>query len=297
MLTLSFATACVPSVTVVHHEPPRIVLQANQTKIVMISLFDSSNFVFNQDKKVEVFKTGYDVFVESILEPFNKTELFVRWEDREAMGLPAEVKSIPEEKIKTICAEQGVDMLLVLEDFQLTREKYVDVERNDDGSKSRTVEFTALIRAPVSLYSSDGKIMNRTRLFGEKLLASRSAFSGLLAVGPSMGNRGDEIIPLLQDVGWSYVENFKPHDVKSQESFYTKRELKPLRETVKNQEWEKARSFSQNVFDTTVDQKTKKQAGHNLYLVNLMLNNQEEAEKWRPYYPFRVKKTIFTGNP
>lgn len=281
LILMSVFTGCVRYVTYTVNEPPRIVLDRGQSDILFISRVDSSSFDFNQEKKTEVFREGYSRLVSGIMEGFNGADIRITWLDTVPFKLPPQRIFISRDTIRMICDHNASSMLLVMEDFNMERNKQVNVEVADDGSKDREATFTVRATVHMSLYARNGSLIDGAVLEDERLLASRSVLSGVLAIGPSLGNRSKEIYPMLEQLGRNYAEDFKSHLVEKREMYFAHGAFKPVRNILEKRDWVTARDFLQSVYDNTENIRTKRQAAYNLYVVNFLLDDRQSAMKWK----------------
>ena len=274
------ATGCNPYMYYYENLPPKIELDADQQSILFISQFDTSSFDFNQKKKISTFKKGYTRLVDGVVSGFDNFAIDINWQDSTDFALPPAGNSVPSSMVKQLCEAYQKDMLLSLENFDMGRNKTVEVEENNDGSKTRTAYFNVEAVATLNLYSKSGYLIDMTQLRGEKPIESREVLSGLLAVGPALGNQKEIIYPMLYRMGTSYVNNFKPRRIFRSEIYYAKGELAPVKEMIDDENWPRAKDFLVKVYNNSTDEKLRRRTAHNIYHVSLAMEDFAEAEQW-----------------
>ena len=270
---------CTKAITYYQIEPPSVQLRDDQRNILFISRYDSANVDFNQKKKVEVYREGYKKLVTGISEGFDST-FVVTWRDSITVPLPRSTRFLQKDTIRLICEKYKTPMLLVLENFQMDRVQEMEVTEKDDGSKKRTAHYTVQVSVPMSLYASDGSLINSAPIQGEERLDSRSVLSGLFSVGPSMGNQEDVIYPLLTNLGLHYADNYQSHLVAVNSFLYTSKKLGSIKTYIKTKDWLRARQNLTQLVNTSTDPDIKAHAAHNLYVINMILKDWDEAKKW-----------------
>lgn len=277
---LMLASGCSSYMTYFEIEPPRIMLKTDQTEMLFISRFDTSAFNFNQKKKTKVFNEGYKKYIQGVMDGFDLFVVDVEWMENVDLNIASKPEPLAKTDIQRLCKENGSSLLLVVEDFEMYRDKSVEVEEKDDGSKSRTANFFVIVNITMNLYDQEGELIDNQPIYDKRHLSSRSVFSGLLSVGPALGNRGKEIYPMLNELGAGYVYNFKLKRVTRRAKYYAKGKLEPVKEMMMAGNWENARRFLLTVYNETSDTKIKSRAAHNIYFVYMALGDQKGAMEW-----------------
>jgi hypothetical protein len=183
------------------------------------------------------------------------------------------------EYITSTCEYFGADLLLAFDSLFIDFDWETEVEEYDDGSKSKTKHFFLQLRPYLSLYKSDGTLIDRSFIYLEHHYSSRPTLSGLITIKPALIKAIDEVILLSNDAGVEYGAKFFekigtfPYKVYNGKPFDISFRLM-LRE-----QWADAIRDLLPLAEST-DSKTAKRAANNLYVAYSGLGDEVSAAEW-----------------
>ncbi len=262
--------------------PPEIEVDEKENTIQLINFYDFNKLDFNNEKKIKVFITGANKMIEGLEKSFAADSHFNLYVSDSLKNGNMKCQSqalLNKDSIELFCLEKHISLLLTLDEFDISLHKEMEVEENEDGSKSRTAHYELNVVAAISLYNSSGEIINRSRLREAEHYKSRSVISGLLAVGPSLARAGDEVNSLAKSMGEGYINKFYPTTISEQRYYYTGKKFSEVTPYIKNFDWQKAIEFLLPLAKSN-DTKLARKAAHNLSVVYEALGNYNEAEFW-----------------
>lgn len=223
-------TSCQAPLYVTRSLPPEINLYNRSGQICLVSLFDTALVDFNQKKKEKVYLDAYNHFLSGLDTLFNEKlgcrlvipdkvekpgDSIVSGES--ATGINTERFALfyrnPARRDSIVTAffdQSDIPNLLVLESYNLDRDKEVETYENDDGSISKTVYYSLKGMSTLSFFSFPGKLVHKAQIVQSVPINQREVLSGLLAIGPSMGNYGKEANEVTANMALDYVNRFLP---------------------------------------------------------------------------------------
>lgn len=263
--------------------PPEIELNsAAAPRAALVSRFDISRLDFNQNKKNQAFAHGANHLLESLESKLNRDgrirvarvdsiisgELWFSDPPRMDSGL-----------VVSLCRAQSATHLLALESFyaNLYQER-VEVEKGP-GGKSKTAFYNLELTAGIALYDATGAVVYRKPLAREMFYESRPVESGLLAIGPSMGNAGTQVNRLAEELAEDLLVKFYPSHVVVDGFYYTGKAFAAVTPHIINQNWDKAIELLLPLTKAK-KKKTAGRAAYNLYFVYDFMGDREQAEYW-----------------
>jgi hypothetical protein len=277
--------SCVTTTSYFRTLPPELVLPDDYQSASVISAFDTTRLDFNQEKKVTVFSNGAATVVKTLSEYLeNEKQIVTTLSDSLITGnadVYHENDSIDSERRRRLCKRMDTDFLIVMESYSLDFYQDVDVVKNDDGSKTRTAYYDLVAGASIHLYDNQGELFDTW--FHEARYIDydvRQVLSGLLAIGPLMGNAGKEVNELSGDIGRNWVARLSPSEIEVVKSIYNHKFLRSSNNAMLRGDWQNAISILTPLASSD-DPKTSGRASHNLSVAYEALNDLESARKWR----------------
>ncbi|MTI20465.1 tetratricopeptide repeat protein [Fulvivirga sp. RKSG066] len=262
---------------------PELYTPENFQNIGIVSAFDTSLLTFNQKKKVHVFSQGSQNILVELAQEFKKqSDLEVLVADQLIRGA-AEVSCSSETYKPTAVGtvtDNSYDFTIVLEAYDLYFDQEVEVQKDDDGSKTRTAYYDLIARACIALYDSNGHEINKVTVTEKHInYDKRSVLSGLLAVGPSMGNADKEVKRLSKDIAKEYVAKYHPQEVMITKNIYRQKELKGGVRALVFGNWSEAITFFSR-YTNDPDSKIAGKAAYNLSVAYEALGMMDDATYW-----------------
>ena len=278
--------SCVTYVPLTKELPPEISLDKEECNIGFVNLYDYQKLPYDNDKKMEVFKSGVQHFAIAFSNVFDEDPRFhVTFFDTLAPGqAKSRMDSIIEpETIEIICSDNKVDYLFTLEAYDIYFDKEVDVEKNDDGSKTKTAHFYLNIYGGMRLYNKNGKLIKQSELLIDQYYKSRQVASSILAIDPFIKNAGEEVDQLSMELADLYFAKFNPSVIMQTKEYFTGKDFKESKEYFDLSEWDKVIEILLPLTQSG-DEKIAYKAANNLSVVYEVMGNNEMAEKWKNTY-------------
>jgi hypothetical protein len=264
-------------------EPAEVLINPGVQKMLFVSRFDTSMVEFNKEKVVEVYKQSYSSFIEGLAKGFEAADSIVFNLADTVLGgnwYTIEPPVFNEGPIIDLLQKYPTDYLLTLDALELDREQQVDVNENDDGSKSRQAYYDLVITALLSLYDHDGNVVDQIKLDDRQYINDRSVVSGLLAVGPNIGNFAEVINPLAHDLGFGFAALFFEQETMVMRLFHSGKVFKDAARLAANGQWHEAEHILLPLAEHH-DRKIATQAAENLAIVYEALGDYTESIKWQ----------------
>ncbi|MBL6447546.1 hypothetical protein JMN32_14605 [Fulvivirga sp. 29W222] len=275
-------TACSTFVPVKRTLPPDIKLSTQKGKFLFISRFSADSLPFSNDNKIEVFRIGYNSFIEGLSAGFDSSRRYnltpldgmVEKTAVTEPGLP-----LDKVQVNNICQGQQVNYLLALDAYNLYFDQEVEVVKQEDGTKERTAYYDLVAESFISMYDEEGKLLDQFR--DEQRIAhdERSVISGLLAVGPSMGKADQNAVLISSKLGRDFIQKFYPRVIFEQRQFYHTKEFKNAYRSYLSENWDTTES---ELLKITESQKPEiaGRAAYNLAVLYENINRPEDVDYW-----------------
>ncbi|TRX56299.1 hypothetical protein FNH22_16810 [Fulvivirga sp. M361] len=241
----------------------------------VVSLYDTSKLDFNQDKKRQVYKDAYLSMTDNLLNSLSKD-----------LGLPTGFNQLygydsllSDTLIEDLTDTLDNDMLVIVQSFDLERDKEVVVTEDEDGDKVRTAYYTLICKSEIICVNANREVVFNRSIHASDLIDERSVLSGLLAIGPSVGNHGKTANKLAKNVASQFLGIFFPSQILITRTYYSAKDLKGVKPLFKAQDWLQAEKFLLDLWDKK-DPELEKKIAHNLALVYEAKGNMVEYKKW-----------------
>jgi hypothetical protein len=173
----------------------------------------------------------------------------------------------------------NADYIFSLDNYNLYFDQEVDVQENEDGSKSKTAYYDLVLNTYITLYNMDGDAVNKLKEERRILHDERGVISGLLAVGPSMGKADENAIKISDELGRLFIKKFYPAKISEMRLFYATKEFKTAFKAYSYRNWDKV---EEELMQLTKHPDTKMQgrAAYNLSVLYENLGRIDEMEYW-----------------
>ena len=255
--------------------PPEIYIEGYRDCRV-ISLHDTAKVDFKQEKQIDVYKSSYETLVGTLETGLQNTLGLSAHSNYtpHVVGSPGEGPSY-----HALLDSVNEDLVVILEYFDLYRDYEVEVSEDDEGDKSKTAYYYLIAKANFTFFNADREMMT-SQLQASELIDKRSVLSGLLAIGPNIGNKGPAADSLGKRLAYEFIEKFTPVKVTIARNYFTGKELKPVKSFFKAQNWLEAEKFLLDLWERS-DDDTKEKIAHNLAVLYEATGNEEEFEMWK----------------
>jgi len=267
-------------VTYTKIHPAQIRNTGIERSITLVSFYDTSLIDFNQKKKRKVYKEAYIEFVESLEQAINSSnnytlkvskQIFYKNNDSTNYNAP----------ISEIYNTLNPELLMVVVNFDLDRPYSTEKIEDEQGNKTKIATYWLKSEAKVELYNSKEERISSQRLKREEVIDEREVLSGLLALGPSVGNYGKVANRLANRMADDYVSLFYPTEEAKMETYYCDKELEKVKVFMTSQRWIDAENLLLELSEKTKDEKRLRQVAHNLSVVYDIIGDKEKRDYWR----------------
>jgi len=271
--------------TYVHFErplPPEIVPAEKKNTIAFMNLFDYTRLTFTNENKIDTYIEAIGLIEKSLDQAFSEDPDFkfiildTLVEGRASANF---MYDISPDTVRLICRENNASLLLSLEAFSTYFDQVIDVEEDENGSKSRTANFTLVVKPGFALYNAAGSRVDRSYITEAEHYLSRPALTGIYAIPPSLVRAGGEIDKLALAVGKDYVAKFHPSSETVYRKFKTGKEFNSAVAYCHYGNWPEAIKELMPLTQST-NARTAKNAAYNLSVVYEAEGNASMSEYW-----------------
>jgi hypothetical protein len=274
------ASSCTTVVQMQRTYPPESVLPADSAKFVFVNFFDYRIPEYIKDK----YEIAYAVAVRGYIDGLGETVLMdpggsFAIGDTLNDGFSVSSMQLPEftDTVKAICASHGAGMLIALDSMNLWIDWDINLEEDDEGGNMLVKDFYLYANSYMTLYSSDGEIIDRCA--GEKSTFVKSKYTifGMVG-GPTITKAREAVRSLSRDAAKDCIGKFYPFTENYTETLYKGGPLNKINELIIAGHAEEAVNPLKALINST-DQGLAKKASSNLVVVNNILENRRETEQ------------------
>lgn len=263
--------------------PPLIDIAAFDAPTLVMYRFDTGKWDFNQKKKIEVYRDAFRAFDEAFRESLEKLPQFDATYDTALHVIqwfsPEHKVAIDSKWIRDMAQDQKYQFYILVNQFNLYRNQETETYENDDGSKSKTAYYSLDAEAWIDIWDRTGTLLDESALHESVLIDERSVLSGLLAVGPAVGNYGEEASEISHALGFNYYQRFFPQEEMVSNYYYIDKELEAIQPLMQTGEWQVAREKLLQLYPVA-NTKMKRHIAHNLAIIHEILGDPEAAAMW-----------------
>ena len=274
------ASSCTTVIQMQRTYPPEKVLQPDSAKYVFVNFYDYRIPESIKDK----YEIAYAVAVRGYIDGLGETVLLDPKEsfvigDTLKKGFTVGSMQLPEftDTVRAICSVHGADMLIALDSINLVMDWDVNLEEDDEGGNMLVKDFYLYANNYMTLYSSDGEVIDRCA--GEKSTFVKSKYTifGMVG-GPTIAKARETVRLLSHDAAKDCIGKFYPFTENSTETLYKGGPLNKINELIIAGHPEDA--FARlNALINSSDQDLAKKASYNLDVVNKILENRRQSEQ------------------
>jgi hypothetical protein len=171
------------------------------------------------------------------------------------------------------------DYIFSLDNYDLYFDQEVDVQENEDGSKSKTAYYDLVLNTYITIYNFNGEAVHKLKEERRILHDERGVISGLLAVGPSMGKADKNVIKISDELGRMFIQKFYPEKISEMRLFYANKEFKTAFQAYSYRNWDKVEEELM-LLTKHPDSKIQGRAAYNLSVLYENLGRTDEMEYW-----------------
>jgi hypothetical protein len=274
------ASSCTTVIQMQRTYPPEKVLQPDSAKYVFVNFFDYRIPENIKDK----YEIAYAVAVRGYIDGLGETVLLDPQEsfvigDTLKKGFTVSSMQLPEftDTVRMVCAVHGADMLIALDSINLVMDWDVKLEEDDEGGNMLVKDFYLYANNYMTLYSSDGEVIDRCA--GEKSTFVKSKYTifGMVG-GPTVAKARETVRLLSHDAAKDCIGKFYPFTENYTETLYKGGPLNKINELIIAGHPEEA-AERLNALVNSSDQDLVKKASYNLDVVNKILENRRQSEQ------------------
>ena len=274
------ASSCTTVIQMQRTYPPEKVLQPDSAKYVFVNFYDYRIPESIKDK----YEIAYAVAVRGYIDGLGETVLLDPKEsfvigDTLKKGFTVGSMQLSEftDTVRAICSIHGADMLIALDSINLVMDWDVNLEEDDEGGKMLVKDFYLYANNYMTLYSSDGEVIDRCA--GEKSTFVKSKYTifGMVG-GPTIAKARETVRLLSHDAAKDCIGKFYPFTENYTETLYKGGPLNKINELIIAGHPELA-SERLNALVNSSDQDLAKKASYNLEVVNKILENHRQTEQ------------------
>jgi hypothetical protein len=274
------ASSCTTVIQMQKTYPPERERPADSGKYVFVNFYDYRIPGYIKDKN----EIAYAVAVRGYIDGLGETILMDPVEsfaigDTLKEGFNVSSMQLPEftDTVRAICAGHGADLLIALDSINLWIDWNISLEENDEGGNMLVRDFFLYANNYMTLYSSDGEIIDRCA--GEKSTFVKSKYTifGMIG-GPTIAKAREAVRLLSHDAAKDCIGKFYPFTENYTETLYKGGPLNKINQLIIVGHPEEAVGPLKDLVNSS-DQGMAKKASYNLEVVNKILENRRESEQ------------------
>jgi hypothetical protein len=222
---------------------PEIIPENKAASIVFVNLFDYTAPIYVKEKNMISYHAGVWKLTEGLLSSSagDKTYKFFTGDSLKKGTEAGQLTALlPIDSVIAICARNKANLLLALDSMNIYFDWETAVDDNSDGSKSKTKNFYLFTRFYMSLYSTTGDLINRSKVENSLLYKSRPTLSGLITIQPSISKASRAVESLAFQAGQDYAGKFYPKTVQESRKIYAGKAFKESNLFIKLRNYDKA---------------------------------------------------------
>ena len=241
LLLTVFISSCASYVPVQKTLAPEIILPEETADFLFVNRFKPEDLEYNNENKVEVFEIGLDHYIKGLKSSFDTCRhLSLILSDTIIPSHSAHeaAYNLSVRVVNVLANTYEFDYIFSLDNYRLYFDQEVEVQENDEGYKSKTAYYDLVLNTYITIYASDGKVIDKLKEERRIFHDQRGVLSGLLAVGPSMGKADENVIKISDELGRLFITKFYPTSISEKRLFYGKKEFAPAYKAFRTRNWE-----------------------------------------------------------
>jgi len=240
-------------------------LKNNDSIVLYVNLFDISQLDFDNDKRVGVYASGIKKIEAGLVQSLKGKHGFELYTNGEHKGkaLHNLAEQLSPDTINFFCSFNKTPLLLALEAYDISFNKRLKTEENEEGKDQRKADYYLVVKAGLSLYDSTGLELDRTEMQLEEYIATRDVIALGAAFRPSYSNKKKEVDRMSMNIGRCYIDKYFISHSRESKMYYTGKYFKEITPYIENGEWEKAIDLLLPLANSN-NPKIAKKTAHNL---------------------------------
>ena len=279
-LTLALAYSCTTLVQMERTLPPEAVLPADSNRFLFINFYDYMAPESIRDRYEGSYAAAVKGYVMGLSEMVHKDSsavLMIADTLREGYTVMSMQDTAFTDTVRTICSKYGANLLVALDSINLRVDWDMYLSENDEGGSMLAKDFYLFSNTYMTLYSSDGEIIDRCA--GEKNTYVKSKYTifGMFG-GPNVGNQKERIRLLTQAAARDCIGRYFPFTEQYTGNLYSGGELTRLNLLIVGGKPEEAvgplTELSQSASPSLAEKAT-----HNLEIAREIIENKRIAQE------------------
>lgn len=275
--------SCTSFVAVQKTLPPEIFVPEETADFLFVDRFEHADLDFNNKNKIEVYDIGSESYILGLKAGFDTSRFFhLTLEDT---IMPSHSAHEPAFNLTTdvvlkLCREYNQNYLLTLDNYDLFFDQEVEViEDEESGSKRKTAYYDLVLNTYVTIYNSQGEVVDKIKDEIKIFHNRRTVLSGLFAIGPSMGKADKNTLLISDELGRKFIQKFYPLTISEMREFYNTKEFSNAAKAYQKQDWQTAEEELLNLTKSP-DPKIQGRAAYNLSVLYENLDRVSEMDFW-----------------
>ncbi len=299
IIIIAIYSSCMTYVPVQKTLPPEILLPEENAEFLFVNRFEPDDLDYTNKNKIEVYEKGLESFIGGLKAGFDTSRHY-------HLTLPDTVMpshsahepafNLSLELARQLCLEYDQNYLLTLDNYDLFFDKEVEVFEDDDGSKSKTVYYDLALNTYITIYTDEGKVIEKIQDELRILHKKRAVFSDFFAIGPSMGKTDKNTMLISDELGRKFIQKLYPLTFSELRQFYNTNKFSNAFKAYNNQDWLRVEEELMNLTKST-DPKIEGRAAYNLSVLYENLNMVSEMEYWHRKAVDKLGSKIPSNNP
>jgi len=278
-MMIFLASSCTTVIQMQKTYPPEKERPADSGKYVFVNFYDYRIPEYIKDKNEIAYAVAVRGFIDGLGEILLKDprERFAIGDTLKG-GFDISSMQMPEftDTVRAICAAHGANMLIALDSINLWIDWDINLEEDDEGGNTLVKDFYLIANNYMTIYMSDGEVIDRCS--GEKsiFLKSRYSIFGLVG-GPTLARSQEAVRLLSHEAAKDCIGKFYPFTENYTETLYKGGPFNKINQLIIDDHPEEAVGPLKDLVNSP-DQGIAKKASYNLDVVNKMLENRRESE-------------------
>ncbi len=275
-------SSCTSFVSVQKTLPPEIALQEESAEFLFVNRFKPDDLDYNNKNKIEVYEIGLQSFTGGLKAGFDTSRYYhLSLSDTVMPSHSAHEPAfnLSPEIARQLCRDYHQNYVLTLDNYDLYFDKEIEVIEDDDGSKSKTAYYDLVLNTYITIYTDEGKVIEKIHDEIRILHKERMVFSGLFTIGPSMGKTDKNTRLISDELGRKFIQKLYPLTFSELHQFYNTNKFSIAFKAYNNQDWQTVEEELLKL-SKSADPKIAGRAAYNLSVLYENLYRTSEMEFW-----------------
>jgi hypothetical protein len=273
-------SSCTTMIPMQRTYPPEAELPSDSNSFVFVNFYDYQVPYFIKDRHKIAYTDavrGYAEGLASIIRQDRRASFIV--DDPLRKGFTVMSMQYPEfaDTVRAICSKYGAGLLIALDSLELRIDSEFYITDNGEGSGMMAKDFYLYVNSYVTLYTSDGAVIDRCAGELSDYIKSKYTVFGMFG-GPTLARISDRVAVLAAGTAKDCIGKFYPFTDHYTEKLYTGGPFNQLNQSIFQGYPEKAveplRKLSLS-YSTSLSKK----ASWNLKVVNEILENRKSSDE------------------